>query len=368
MATATASTIEQFASTIVSSTESKRHLLMIDGYSRIKDATTTGTCIWSRNFYVGGHGWYIGYYPNGHSGFPNYISVDLLLASHVAEVRAELTFSLLNQAGEPVPSYTYRFGVQNFRNYRWQGPWLLIQKTVLERSEHLRDNCFSIRCDLTVIKPPVAKDIDIARLTPPPSSVVSVPPSELNCHIGSLLATGDGADVTFEVNGKMFMAHRIVLAARSPVFRAELFGSAEKKNNAAADGADAIIHVEDMEAQDFEALLHFIYTDLLPDMKGGGDAVAMLPDLVAAANRYKMERLRLVCEDKLCEYVNVRTVAAMLAFAGEHHCHGLKKKCLWLLDDPANLREIVETEGLEHLTKSYPLVLKDLITKFATKP
>ncbi|KAF2934061.1 hypothetical protein DAI22_04g134100 [Oryza sativa Japonica Group] len=356
------------ASAIVGGTESGQHLLEINGYSSIKDAVSIGNCVQSRHFRVGGHDWYIRYYPNGfNSNVSDCISIYLVLDGHEAHdyyygrsiVRAELTLSLLDQEREPVTSYIYSHGLQIFDGYgRYRGSLRFIQKAVLERSEYLRDNRFTIRCDITVMKNPEAKDTGGRRVT--------LPPSDLARHLGGLLATGVGADVTFEVDGKTFLAHRNVLAARSPVFHQELFSLTEK-GNAATGGAGVIIRVDDMEAQDFEALLHFIYTDSLPEMKGG-DAVAMLPDLVAAANRYKMERLRLVCEDKLCEYVTVRTVAAMLAFAGEHQCPELEKKCLQLLEDPANLRNIVETEGLEHLTKSYPFVLKDLIAMFATKP
>ena len=42
-----------------------------------------------------------------------------------------------------------------------------------------------------------------------------VPPPELAAHLGRLLGTGMGADVTFQVGGRAFPAHRILLAARS---------------------------------------------------------------------------------------------------------------------------------------------------------
>ncbi|EAY94184.1 hypothetical protein OsI_15957 [Oryza sativa Indica Group] len=363
------------ASALVGSTVSGQHLLEIKGYSHIKEVIPSTNCIVSRRFRVGGHDWCIRYYPNGiYPGWSEYIAVTLYLDGSVNQgVRAHFSFTVLNQAGEPMPaSWNYYNGGYTFTSWDWEGPRTFIRKATLEGSGPLHDNCFTIRCDLTVIMPPEAKGVDTESPPPPPppSPAVSVPPSDLIRHLGGLLATGDGADVTFEVDGKTFLAHTSVVASRSPVLRADLFGAVGKKkrNGVIADSAGAVVRIDNMEARDFEALLHFMYTDSLPEMKGGGDAVAMLPDLVAAANRYKMERLRLVCEDKLCGYVNVRTVAAMLAFAGEHHCHGLQKKCLRLLDDPANLREIVETEGLEHLAKSYPLVLKDLIAKFATKP
>ncbi|XP_066323676.1 BTB/POZ and MATH domain-containing protein 1-like [Miscanthus floridulus] len=167
---------------------------------------------------------------------------------------------------------------------------------------------------------------------------------------------------TFDyVDTRTFAAHRGVLMARSPVFHAELSLSSSLKtttnnNNGAAV---TVVQIDDMEAQDFEAFLHYMYTDSLPPEK----AAAMLPDLVAAANRYQMERLRLVCEDRLSKLVDVTTVAVILAFAVEHHCLGLKEACLRFLEDPANLREFVKTDGLEHLSTSCPSVLKDMITK-----
>jgi speckle-type POZ protein len=251
---------------------------------------------------------------------------------------------------------------QTFRDLGW-GYSSFIKRDELEKSEHLKDDRFSIRCDLTVVTSKEIQTMDVdtdtgAILQPP---LVVVPPSDLHRHLGGLLATGEGADVTFEVDTRTVAAHRFVLMARSPVFHAQL-SSLTTTNN----GAAVAVQIEDMEAQDFEAFLHYMYTDSLPETTKGSEAAAMmLPDLVAAANRYKMERLRLVCEDKLSEFVNVTTVAVILAFAVEHHCLGLKEVCLKFLEDPANLREVIKTDGLEHLSKSCPSVLKDMITKLA---
>ena len=53
---------------------------------------------------------------------------------------------------------------------------------------------------------------------------IPVPSSNLPQHLGQLLESHSGADVTFAVSGESFAAHKSILAARSPVFRAEFFG------------------------------------------------------------------------------------------------------------------------------------------------
>lgn len=87
-----------------------------------------------------------------------------------------------------------------------------------------------------------------------------------------------------------------------------------------------VISIDDMEAHVFRALLRFIYTDSLPEMKKGEEDI-MFQNLLVAADRYNIERLKLICEEKLCEYVGVGTVAAMLVLADQLGCDGLNKAC-----------------------------------------
>ncbi|WVZ59059.1 hypothetical protein U9M48_009262 [Paspalum notatum var. saurae] len=70
-------------------------------------------------------------------------------------------------------------------------------------------------------------------------------------------------------------------------------------------GTGGVVLIRDMEAQVFEALLYFIYTDMFPEMARDGEekeevVMAMAQHLLVAADRYDMERLKLMCEEKLC--------------------------------------------------------------------
>lgn len=64
----------------------------------------------------------------------------------------------------------------------------------------------------------------------------------------------------------------------------------------------------------------------------------MAQHLLAAADRYALERLRLLCEVKLCDGVAINTVATTLALAEQHQCYQLKAVCLKFVALPENLR------------------------------
>jgi speckle-type POZ protein len=102
----------------------------------------------------------------------------------------------------------------------------------------------------------------------------------LHRDLGELLSSGEGADVTFEVSGLLFRAHRNVLAARSSVFRAELYGPMKEK-------MVERVPIGDMEPAVFSSLLHFIYTDSVPDATGeeAGEETVMAQHLFVAADR-----------------------------------------------------------------------------------
>ncbi|KAF0901306.1 hypothetical protein E2562_039232 [Oryza meyeriana var. granulata] len=123
-------------------------------------------------------------------------------------------------------------------------------------------------------------------------SEIVVPPSELSDHFGRLLEVDEGKDVAFSVGGEAFAAHRIVLAARSPVFKAELYGPMRESGT-------QCIAIKDMRPSVFRALPHFIYTDVLPDMADlEGDDY----------DRYAMDRLKLMCQSILGKRLHVENV------------------------------------------------------------
>jgi speckle-type POZ protein len=344
------------ASTIVAASTSGCHILKIEGYSRTK-GIPTGQVLFSSQFAVGGHRWRICYYPNGDESdtadyisvylfFSDYISVYLMLDEDVTEdVKAQFKIYFAKLV-EKQPSWTSRT-VRNFPSQEMRGYRKFIEREYFEKSEHLKDDSFTIKCDVAVVR-----DICTKEITAP--KFVSVPPPELNQHLCDLLKTEKGADVVFEVGGETIAAHRCVLASRSSVFNAELFGFMKEGDTA------GVVRIDDMEVQVFKALLYFAYTDSLLETKKEEEDI-MCQHLLVAADRYNMQRLKLICEEKLCEYIDVGTVAIILALAEQHHCDGLKKACFNFLSCPAHRRAFVATNGFQHLYKSCPSLVTELI-------
>uniref|UniRef100_A0A8I6YVY6 BTB domain-containing protein n=1 Tax=Hordeum vulgare subsp. vulgare TaxID=112509 RepID=A0A8I6YVY6_HORVV len=127
------------------------------------------------------------------------------------------------------------------------------------------------------------------------------------------------------------------------------------------------IEIHDMEANVFNSLLHYIYTDSVPVLEMGSNKdetdVVMADHLLVAADRYNISRLKQICEEKLCNHIDSNMVATSLALAEQHGFHRLKEACLQFLASPSNLEAMMESEGYEHLKSSCPSVPKELIAR-----
>ncbi|TVU24150.1 hypothetical protein EJB05_26551, partial [Eragrostis curvula] len=259
------------------------------------------------------------------------------------EVEAKYKFSLLDEMGEPVPSYSKSWSdIISFKAKGW-GNGRFIEKKALEDSSYLKDDSFRVRCDLVVCNKFRTEDA---------KQFVTVPPPDMQQHIGHLLTSQVGADVTIQVGMETFTAHRLVLAARSPVLMAELFVQMKKNNM-------CHIQMDDMEPRVLKAMLHYIYNDSLLEVEKE-EALVMAQQLLAVADRYDLTRLKLICEDKLCNFIDTSTVVTALVLAKEHGCNGLKKACFEFLKLPGNLKAIMLSDGFQHLTSSWPSILKEL--------
>ncbi|KAK3124399.1 hypothetical protein QOZ80_7BG0586010 [Eleusine coracana subsp. coracana] len=208
------------------------------------------------------------------------------------------------------------------RAFSWRKTSGLILKRFVSH-EHLEKSVFAerrgfmIRCDIAVFPPSstgsnnaIATSVDAPQrsIPLPESSSVSTAPalqqcaSGLQADLGRLLQTKEGADVEVEVHGQLFAAHKVVLAAhkvvlaahevvlaaRSTVFKEEFFGHKKEETT-------SYIRISDLHPKAFNALLHYMYTDTLPEMpvlSSREEGPALAEELLVAADLYNLKDLK----------------------------------------------------------------------------
>ncbi|XP_048540175.1 BTB/POZ and MATH domain-containing protein 2-like [Triticum urartu] len=179
-----------------------------------------------------------------------------------------------------------------------------------------------------------------------------------------LLGATEGADVSFIVKHEVFSAHKIILAMCSAVFWAEFYGPM-------TDEQRCSVTVEDMQPDAFRGLLHFIYKDSLPRMGdlNNDEYEEILRHLLVDADRYAMERRKLMCESKLCEVLSAETVGTTLALAHQRHCSQLKDACIEFIMNSSNrmVDVVVASKGYETLKRECPTVIADIWEKTAKR-
>ncbi|CAK7341537.1 unnamed protein product [Dovyalis caffra] len=381
--------ISRTSSLSVTETVNGSHKFTIQGYSLAK-GIGVGKHIASETFTIGGYQWAIYFYPDGKNPEDNssYVSVFIALASEGTDVRALFELSLIDQSGKGKHKVHSHFDrslesgpyTLKYRGSMW-GYKRFFRRAMLESSDFLKDDCLKIHCTVGV----VVSAIDYSRL-----HSIKVPESDIGDHFGMLLENEDCSDITFDVQGKKFHAHKLVLAARSPVFESELLDAMEEDNNT--------VVISDIEPKVFKALLHFIYKDtLMKDEELSASSSTSMPSvfdtltakLLAVADKYDLPRLRLMCESVLCKDISVSSVAKILALVDRYHAMDLKSVCLkfaaenlvgmFLFDfhffetsilnnlntsfceEVPKLFAVVESDGFEYLKESCPVLQAELL-------
>ncbi|KAI4978428.1 hypothetical protein ZWY2020_015181 [Hordeum vulgare] len=353
-----------------SGADSGYHLLVVEGYSRTKETTPYRQCIQSRPFIVGGRRWMVDYHPNGFRD-NEFIELFLYPGQHLRKVhvQAHVAFSFIDQPELRVSnrirqkqpcSFYYQCSLSDQQS-------CFVTREAFERSSHLKNDSFVLRCDVVVLEKKDDDDDDddeeeeeeAEEEEEPYLPFIKLPPSNLPCHFGDLLLSKEGADIMCEVGRKKLAAHRCVLAARSTVFKTQLYGDMKK-----GTAAPSVVKIDGIEANVFEGLLTFIYTDGMPDFEGP----SLLLQLLEAAERYGLQKLKLICEEKLANMICKDRVAELIVAAEQRRCRWLKEACLEFIKTRTSLHTVLTTDGLEQIIKTWRMsLLKGLISTFASQ-
>lgn len=167
----------------------------------------------------------------------------------------------------------------------------------------------------------------------------------------SLLTNDELSDVTIQVGPETFYAQKAILSVRSPVF-AVMFrsGMQEAKLN--------YLVVEDIEPDVFKELLRFIYVGKVERLTD------MAHELLAAAHKYSLDRLRTLCERHLQDHIEKESVLNTLAFADLYQVEELKKQAILFVCK--NIQSMKETDWKSY-TRNHPDLVAEILSAMAIK-
>uniref|UniRef100_I1QGN5 BPM/SPOP BACK domain-containing protein n=2 Tax=Oryza glaberrima TaxID=4538 RepID=I1QGN5_ORYGL len=84
-------------------------------------------------------------------------------------------------------------------------------------------------------------------------------------------------------------------------------------------------------------------------------------NLLRAVDCYGLERLKAICETKLCLDIDVKSVMVILLLADQHQCDMLKQACFSFIANPNTLETVTGTPEYHQFKSLYPILLIEVL-------
>ncbi|XP_049769869.1 ankyrin-1-like [Schistocerca cancellata] len=162
-------------------------------------------------------------------------------------------------------------------------------------------------------------------------------------RLGALLDAGDGATVTLVAGETRLVAHRAVLASRSPVFQAVF-------QYDTLEASSGQVSITDVEGEVMRELLDYMYTLQAPQLS------ATAPQMLAAADKYGLSALKAVCEQQVAAQLTTDNAAAAAVLAVRHSCPDLTAAAIAFIK--AHNFQVMATQGWADAMRNH---LEDVI-------
>ena len=261
-----------------------------------------------------GHQWYLVIYPGGCRGAsePGWTSV--CLQSCDVYHASRRIFSVEDANGDTVIERENRLAHSAMR--------LLKRSEILDTTKNiLKDGALLI--DVTI---QVKDDKDH----------LFQPPSEHSNKMLNLLATGEKSDTSFNVGGKFFRVHSLIIHATAPILANHYDGS-----------------INDIIPEVFQVLLEHIYGGRQPT---DDQILKYGKELIDAANRYELVELKMFVENALVRerIITTKNVCEYILFADAHSCPLLKEYAISFFS--AHCRKVLKSEHSRCLKDSGDLM------------
>lgn len=290
--------------------------------------------------------WCLKLYPGGiNPECDEHMSVFLkLLKPERAEVMAKFKLYLEknnNSVGDSLES-----GIYNFTQEEYGFP-KVIKRDVLMKPENglLLDDKLKIICEIKMN----AGMIDTFDNELPSYNADKCQVRFIN-DIHEMYLKRQLSDVKLVVDGKEFFAHKVILAARSPIF-ADIFIENSTKNE---------FEIDDVDGDVMEEVLRYIYSG-----KVLVNNFTLVKNVLKAAVEYQFYdyNLEKICEALLITQIDAFNVTELFIFSDDYDLYDLQQAAIRYI--VSNSREVTRTPGYKDMVTSHPDLVSQLFCALA---
>ncbi|CAF0944180.1 unnamed protein product [Adineta steineri] len=313
--------------------------------------------------------WRLVCYPKGNYGASsNYMSIFLEYIKGERDIKAKAEYSLVNRKCELTEMRKdAQFSVYKCGNSRGFINYVKYDTLTLLENDTLDDDKLKIYVRITIMDDAITEETkyqefddaesinfttrgleglvrDFSQLlihSPSKMSDIKIKVNTIPSHNSHPIESIDDSNSSIGT----FSAHKLILAARSPVFAAMF-------SNCTLENTTNTIEINDLRPETIQSMLEYIYTGKVNDIKKS------TVELYRCADKYQLEDLRLQAEMALMSSISIDTSAEILLLADQHHSKDLKSRVIQFIVG-GNLKAITQTEGWH----KYVACIPDLVTE-----
>lgn len=177
-----------------------------------------------------------------------------------------------------------------------------------------------------------------------------------------LLENETDTDLVFLVGKQRtkIKAHRLILMARSEVFRAMLD---RRRGGSMRESVEGEIVLEEPGADSVRRMLEYIYTNRVKNLEQEANEDHLI-ELIGLAEQYLLPEFKLLGEVAAVHLINDDTIGRLLFASEQYHAELLKKKCIdYILVDPTRLTTI---PSFREEVQQYPALALTLLDAAAS--
>jgi len=165
------------------------------------------------------------------------------------------------------------------------------------------------------------------------------------------LNKNNGYDIIIKCGDNAFYCHKYMLSARSPVFQAMFISDMVETKS-------GTVKVEDVQPDVMTEILQYVYTGCTLNIDKHAKAI------LAAAEKYLLEQLKVCCEEHLSGILNVENCIELLLLGERNNATALKKAALLFLTD--NMTKFIAGDWKQKL-KNHPVLVMEVMENLMAK-